>query len=210
MRAQRVLWVLALCAPASGFAADIVEVPLRRGGTESAVLKVPAPAATTAACRPRPETWDAIQLELHGREPTLRVLECFSKAGARAPLRPLYSVSIHPATLDAPVTEADFNQMMAPPISSGPLEETPEPGKKTITQWIPPPGKQRFMDCRKVTTVHGKRTHEVTFACTRYVYVDGWAIALGVLDKHSDAAASAMPRDLEAWAAQFAAANARK
>jgi hypothetical protein len=210
MQAHVMFGLLALCASAGTLAAEVAEIPLRRGGTESGVLKAPAPPGTTAACRSAPPTWDATQLELHGREPKLRVLECFAKAGARAPMRPLYSVSIHPATLDVPVSEADFNLMMAPPISSDPLEETPEAGQKTITQWIPPPGKQRFMDCRKVTTMHGKRTHEVTFACTRYVYVDGWAIALGMLDQHSDATAGAMPGQLEAWATQFAAANARK
>jgi len=210
MRSRMVFGLLALCASAGCLAADVTEIPLRKGGTGSAVLKAPAPSGTTSACRANPDTWDDTQLELHGPEAKLRLLECFAKAGAGAPLRPLYSVSVHPVTLDLPVTESDFNQMMAPPISSAPLEETPEPGKKVITQWVPPPGKQRFMDCRKVTTIQAPRTSEVTFGCTRYVYVDGWAIALGMLDVHSDATASAMPGQLEAWATRFAAANARK
>jgi hypothetical protein len=210
MPSRMVVGLLVFCASAASLAAEVAEIPLRRGGTGSAVLKAPAPAGTIAVCRPAPETWDAIQLELHGPEPRLRVLECFTKADAGAPMRPLYSVSIHPVTLDLPVTEADFNQMMAPPISSVALEETPEPGKKVITQWVPPPGKQRFMDCRKVTTIQAPRTAEVTFSCTRYVYVDGWAIALGMVDRHSDATAGAMPGQLEAWATRFAAANARK
>jgi hypothetical protein len=216
------LLVLAACAPAFG-AEAVTDMPLRRAGNESGVLRVLAPAGTASFCRDQPTVAQAVQAHVHGSQ-QLRLLECFvspqvlkaEAEGARVQLQPLYTVSVHPATLDWAMPVKDFESIVAPPISSAPIEEAAPPGgalRKTITQWVAPAGDRKFMDCRRITKVHerdGKQSEDQAFTCARYLHIGGWAIVLGLMDGQGGDVETRLPAELEAWATKFAAANAAK
>jgi hypothetical protein len=216
------LWVLAACAPAFG-ADNVSDMALRRAGNESGVLRVLAPAGTASFCRDQPSVAEAVQVHVHGSQ-QLRLLECFVRPGvlkaaaegARVQLQPLYSVSVHPATLDWAMPVKDFESIVAPPISSAPIEEAAPPGgalRKTITQWVAPAGDRKFMDCRRITKVHerdGKQSEDKAYTCARYLHIQGWAIVLGLIDGAGGDVETRLPAELEDWATKFAAANAPK
>lgn len=214
------LALLLACVPAFG-AEVVTDMPLRRAGNESGVLKVLAPQGTASFCRDQPSVAQAVQAHVHGSQ-QLRLLECFvppqvlkgEGAGKRVALQPLYTVSVHPATLDWAMPAKDFESIVAPPLSSAPIEEAAPPGRtlrKTITQWVAPPDGRKFMDCRRITKVHerdGQLVEDRYFACVRYLHIEGWAVVLGLLDGQTEGIEKTLPAELDGWATRFAAANA--
>ena len=214
------LVVLVACAPAFG-ADNVSDLPLRRAGNESGVLRVLAPAGTASFCRDQPSVAQAVQAHVHGSQ-QLRLLECFvppsvlKTEGTRTQLQPLYTVSVHPATLDWNMPVKDFESIVGPPMSSDPIEEIAPAGgalKKTVTQWVTPAGGRKFMDCRRIAKTHeydGKLVENKAFTCARYLHIQGWAIVLGLLDEQGGDVETRLPATLEAWATKFAAANAPK
>lgn len=218
---KRLAGLAALLACVPAFGAEVVtDLPLRRAGNESGVLRVLAPQGTAGFCRDQPSVAQAVQTHVHGSQ-QLRLLECFvppqvlkGDGGKRVALQPLYTVSVHPATLDWAMPAKDFESIVAPPLSSAPIEETAPPGgtlRKTITQWIAPPDGRKFMDCRRITKVHerdGAQVEERYFTCARYLHIEGWAVVLNLLDGQSAGIENRLPAELDGWATRFAAANA--